>query len=105
MRITTFLLLSLLLTAFACTSKKAESNDQSKTSSEPASIKVDPSTAATLSGVVKFDGVPPKPHKIDMSQDPACGKQPVFDESIVVNHGDIANTFVYVKSHNSSGGL
>src|SRR5215475_5388144 len=53
---------------------------------------------ATISGVVKFEGTVPKPQKIDKSQDPACSNAPAFDESLVVNNGDLANVFVYVKA-------
>src|SRR5271154_5177268 len=57
---------------------------------------VDPSTAASISGTVKLDGTPPKPSKIDMSQDPACkGVNTV--ETYVVDGGNMANVFVYVK--------
>jgi plastocyanin len=45
---------------------------------------------------VKLDGTAPKPSKIDMSQDPACkGTNTV--ETYVVDNGDLANVFVYVK--------
>src|SRR2546430_8397453 len=33
---------------------------------------IDPATAASISGTVKFEGEAPKAAKIDMSQDPAC---------------------------------
>lgn len=85
----------LLLSLFSACSKKPSNEDASE-QSRPA-VKVDPATAATISGVVKFDGPVPKPQKIDMSQDPACGTKPAFDESLVVNNGDLANVFVYVK--------
>src|SRR5581483_3654152 len=39
----------------------------------------------------------PAPQKIDMSQDPACGNQTHFDESLVVDQGKLANVLVYVK--------
>jgi plastocyanin len=52
--------------------------------------------AASISGTVKLDGTAPKPSKIDMSQDPACkGTNTV--ETYVVDNGDLANVFVYVK--------
>ena len=38
----------------------------------PAATPIDPATAATVVGVVKFDGAAPKAAKIDMSQDPNC---------------------------------
>ena len=47
-------------------------------------------------GTVKFEGVAPKPAKIDMSQDPNC-KGSNTSENVVVADGDLANVFVYVK--------
>ena len=58
--------------------------------------KIDPATVAAISGVVKFDGAAPKPQKIDMSQDPAC-KGANETETVVVDGGNLANVFVYVK--------
>jgi plastocyanin len=57
---------------------------------------IDPATAASVSGTVKFDGAPPKAAVIDMSQDPACKGQNTA-ENMVVNSGKLANVFVYVK--------
>jgi plastocyanin len=63
---------------------------------------------SVVSGHVRFDGTPPQPRKIDMSQDPACAKAhsgPATTEDIVVgSSGDLANVVVYVsdglQSHN-----
>lgn len=63
---------------------------------------VDPATAGTVAGTVRYSGPRPHPKRIDMSEDPACveahhGK--AYDESLVANRaGDLANVFVYVKS-------
>lgn len=64
-----------------------------------AAAPVDPATAATISGTVKFEGTPPKPRKIDMSQDPGCKPEPgaAVTQDVVVENGNLANTFVYVK--------
>src|ERR1700691_1444619 len=62
----------------------------------PAATPIDPATVATISGTVKFDGPAPKASKIDMSQDPGC-KGTNEAENVVVNGGDLANVFVYVK--------
>jgi plastocyanin len=62
----------------------------------PASTPIDPATAATVSGTVKFDGAAPKPAKIDMSQDANCQGANTA-ENIVVSDGHLANVFVYVK--------
>jgi plastocyanin len=57
---------------------------------------IDPSTVGTVSGTVKMDGMAPKMAKIDMSQDPAC-KGMNEAENVVVDNGNLANVFVYVK--------
>jgi plastocyanin len=105
MRITTLLLAALLLCLFACTSKESQKQEQAANAPQAQATPLDPSTAATVSGVVKFEGTPPKPQKIDMAQDPACGNQPNVDESYVINNGNLANAFVYVKSRERKGGL
>lgn len=67
----------------------------------PVYFKVDPGTAGTLKGTIKYHGRKPTRKAIDMSGDPACveahhGK--AYDESLVVNsNGTLANVFVYVK--------
>lgn len=96
--IASLLMLGLLLVA-GCGKKEAP---QEQASSKPeaqqaATSKIDPATVATVSGVVKFNGTAPKPQKIDMSQDPAC-KGNNESETVVVDNGNLANTFVYVKS-------
>jgi len=90
-----------LLLSTAC--NKKENTEQSnntmadkEAAPAPAATPIDPATVGTVEGTVKFDGAAPKPAKIDMSQDPACkGTNDV--ESIVVDNGDLANVFVYVK--------
>jgi len=65
-------------------------------------FKVDPATAGSVAGSIKFVGKKPARKMIDMSGDPACveahhGK--AYDESLVVNrNGTLANVFVYIKS-------
>jgi len=92
-------LLSLLLLS-ACSKKESTSEQASPAPAEAqpaaASTPIDPATAATLSGTVKFDGAAPKANKIDMSQDPAC-KGTNTAETVVVDGGQLANVFVYVK--------
>jgi plastocyanin len=62
----------------------------------PAATPIDPSTVASVSGTVKLDGAAPKASKIDMSQDAAC-KGTNTAETFVVDGGNVANVFVYVK--------
>jgi plastocyanin len=94
------LALCVLLLVVAC-NKKENTEQSSNTASQPAATApaatpIDPATVATVNGTVKFDGTAPKPSKIDMSQDPAC-KGTNEAENVVVEGGDLANVFVYVK--------
>ncbi|MGA7929618.1 MAG: carboxypeptidase regulatory-like domain-containing protein [Candidatus Sulfotelmatobacter sp.] len=93
----TVALSALLLTA-ACNKKEEQpANSMSQSAAPaPAAAPIDPTTAAAVSGTVKFDGAAPKLSKIDMSQDPAC-KGMNEAENVVVMGGDLANVFVYVK--------
>lgn len=61
---------------------------------------MDPATAGSLSGTVRLQGAPPAPVKIDMSMDPACSLSAGENlaEQYVVNHGALANVFVYIKA-------
>ena len=81
-------------------SKKQETNEAPASAptsaAQPAATPIDPSTAASVSGMVKLDGTAPKAAKIDMSQDPAC-KGTNTAETIVDDGGKLANVFVYVK--------
>ena len=83
--------------AFAGCSKKEPAEEQPAASSPgaaPAATPIDPATAATVSGTVKFDGVAPKPAKIDMSQDPNC-KGTNTAETVVVADGKLAEGQVW----------
>jgi len=95
--ISTVALGALLLTA-ACNKKEEQPANTMPESAAPApaATPIDPATAATVNGTVKFDGTAPKAAKIDMSQDPAC-KGMNEAETVVVAGGDLANVFVYVK--------
>jgi plastocyanin len=91
-----------LLVWFLVACSKKENTEQSsnasteQTASAAPATPIDPATAATLNGTVKYEGTAPKPAKIDMSQDPAC-KGPNAAETLVVDNGKLANVFVYVK--------
>jgi plastocyanin len=60
---------------------------------------VDPATAGSIAGVVKFEGKAPAAQAITMDSDSYCEKQPKnTTESIVVGDGSgLQNVFVYVK--------
>ncbi len=86
-----------LLALAACNKKEeAPAPAAEQPMAQPAATPIDPATVATISGTVKFDGAAPKASKIDMSQDPGC-KGTNESEAIVVNGGNLANVFVYVK--------
>jgi plastocyanin len=59
---------------------------------------VDPSTAGSVEGDIRFPATPPPSVPIDMTQDPGCGKGPNTSEQYVVTDGNLANVFVYVRS-------
>src|SRR6516165_10451097 len=92
------LALCALLVLAACSKKEEAPAPASETpaAAAPAATPIDPATVATVNGTVKFDGTAPKPAKIDMSQDPGC-KGTNQAETVVVDNGDLANVFVYVK--------
>lgn len=58
-------------------------------------------SSVSVKGIVKFEGTPPKPTRIDMSQDPLCAKgrsSPLTTEDIVVGgDGGLANVVIYVS--------
>jgi plastocyanin len=97
LRIPIWILASLFALVFlGCSKKTEEQPAASAPAAEPAAAPIDPATAATVSGVVKFDGTAPKPAKIDMSQDTACQGSNTA-ENLVVSGGNLENVFVYVK--------
>lgn len=61
---------------------------------------IDPATAGTIEGTVRFPQAAPPRVEIDMGQDPGCaaaGQGPNSSEQYVVNDGKLANVFVYIK--------
>jgi plastocyanin len=90
-----------LLLLAACNKKENTEQSTNTPAEQPqamtaAATPIDPATVATIDGTVKFDGMAPKQAKIDMSQDPAC-KGMNEAEAVVVDSGNLANVFVYVK--------
>jgi len=66
----------------------------------PAATGVDPATAATVSGKVKFEGTAPPPQPINVSSDPYCQKANsglTSETEVVAKDGALENVFVYVK--------
>jgi plastocyanin len=59
-----------------------------------------PADAGSITGTVHFKGTAPARIPIDMSADPACALSttPNLTEQIVVDHGNLANVYLYIKS-------
>ncbi|HXG59093.1 MAG TPA: carboxypeptidase regulatory-like domain-containing protein [Thermoanaerobaculia bacterium] len=61
-----------------------------------------PAGGASLAGLVKFEGAPPKMPNLQMGADPYCASQhqtPVPDEEVVLGPGgELANVLVYIKN-------
>lgn len=73
-------------------------------SSEPpkpvAATPVNPATAGSISVQVRYAGEVPEAKPINMASTPGCAKlhdEPVFDRSLVVTQGALANAVVYIK--------
>jgi len=90
-----FVALFLILFLAAC-NKAPTPAPPSPSGSQAPATPIDPATAASISGVVHFEGTPPAPKKIDMSADSGC-KGENQSEIAVVNDGRLANVLVYVK--------
>jgi plastocyanin len=80
--------------------KKEEPAAQQTAPSGPVT-KIDPATAATITGKVSFDGEKPKAIQIRMDAEAACAalhKEPVYAEQVVLNDNNtLQYVFVYVK--------
>jgi len=92
-----------LLFVSACGGAKDTASTEKGGGEAPAAAvtKVDPATAATITGKVAFAGSAPKAIRIDMSAEPDCKglhSAPAQSEEVVVNaNGTLANVFVWVK--------
>lgn len=88
-----------LLTA-GCGGAKKEDASATKEAA-PAAFRVDPATAATITGRVAFAGKKPARRPIVMTEEAACSRlhsSPVLNPEVIVNaNGTLANVFVYVK--------
>lgn len=66
---------------------------------EAAGPVVSPDSAATITGVVNFEGTSPAPEPIDMSEEPTCAEkytEPPAKQAAVVSEGHLANVYVHV---------
>src|SRR5580704_14984452 len=84
------LVLSLLLAGCGGNKEATTEQPSATPAAAPAATPIDPATAATVTGTVKFDGAAPKAAKIDMSQDPNC-KGTNSAENVVAGDGHLAN--------------
>lgn len=96
-------LLSWLLAMAGC-SHKGETTAQPDQKAQGAVVPVfhvDPVTAGSISGEIRYTGKRIARKAIDMSNDPACVEAhhgAAFDEPLVVSpNGSLANAFIYVK--------
>ena len=87
-----------------CSKQSASTSSAAGNTSTPAmpaaNAQIDPATAGSVSGTIRFNGKAPTPIVIDMAQDPACSegsKTPNMTEQYVVHDARLANVFVYVK--------
>jgi hypothetical protein len=94
----------LIVMAVGCSQNAKKTAPVADHPQEPAipAFHVDPTTAGSISGTIRYIGKRPPRKPIDMSEDPACvaahhGK--AVDESLVVSpNGALGNAFIYVKS-------
>jgi plastocyanin len=93
-----------LLSFFLLTSCNQNTRPMPPKSEKPAPTQaltsVDPTTSASIHGVIHFTGTPPAPVQIDMGMDPGCtigDSKPNFSQQYVVNHGALANVYICVK--------
>src|SRR5437764_62374 len=96
----TIALAVLLAATAACGADSSKSPEASSPAAAPDAKKVDPGTAAKISGKVLFEGTPPLAATINTESDPACaegGRSELKSESIVVDKGALQNVFVYIK--------
>lgn len=81
--------------------KKDASSVEIQPAATPNAIytQIDPNTAGTITGTIKFAKKAPPRIEIDMAQDPACSlsAEKNFSEQYVVKDGKLQNVFVYVK--------
>jgi hypothetical protein len=94
-------ILALVAPIGACSSDSSKSAEPSSPAAAPDAKKVDTATAATLTGKVTLDGVPPANPVIKMTSDPQCvsanNNGEVHGEAYLAKDGALQNVFVYIK--------
>jgi plastocyanin len=66
----------------------------------PDAKRVDPATAATISGQVRYSGPAPVARAVKLESDPVCAREHpngMAADSLIVNNGALENVFVYVQ--------
>jgi plastocyanin len=94
--------LSMMLFLYACGGgEQKETTEQKSAETTGPVTKIDPATAATITGKVSFEGEKPKQPVIRMDAEAACAalhKEPVYAQQVVVNDNNtLEYVFVYVK--------
>ncbi len=92
---------SFVLLAGCSRQKTASTSPSSSAQPEVPIFHIDPATAGTIDGKIRFTGARPAAKPIDMSDDPACvaahhGK-PHDDSLIVGSKGGLANVFLFIE--------
>jgi len=95
-------IISVVLLLAGCGSEQAPQEQAAAPAAAQPAPAVDPATAATITGTVKFNGTAPRPNRLRMDADAACTKMhssPVLSQEVVVNdNGTLRWAFVYVKA-------
>src|SRR5262245_46517559 len=95
-----FVSLVLMLVLAACGGGGGETTAPPPAGGPAGGSTAGPALTGTVSGKITFDGVAPKPEKIQMSADPYCAmanKDP-FTEDVKVSDGGLENVIIYVSS-------
>lgn len=91
----------LALVTAACSSEVGDKPAVTTPATAPAGKRVDSTTAGSINGQVRFDGVVPPAEIIRMTTDRKCvtdgGPNPQSDALLVAGDKSVANAFVYVK--------
>lgn len=92
---------ALLLVAMGCGGSEVAEAPPEEAPAAVEDFKVDPATAATVTGKVSFEGDPPKAPRINMSAEPDCAKLhsgPVHSDAVTLSNSSLQHVFIWVKS-------